>query len=47
MKAAITAPRCRPESFNATTFHDRERKLQGAFAAARDVSERKHSEYVL
>ncbi len=28
-------------SFNATTFYDRDRKLQGVFAAARDVTERK------
>ena len=28
-------------SFNATTFYDRERKLQGVFAAARDITERK------
>ncbi len=28
-------------SYNATTFHDRERVLQGVFAAARDVTERK------
>jgi PAS domain S-box-containing protein len=28
-------------SFNATTFFDRDRKLQGVFAAARDVTERK------
>jgi PAS domain S-box-containing protein len=34
-------------SFNATTFHDRDRKLQGVFAAARDVTERKHFEYAL
>ncbi len=27
-------------SFNATTFYDRDRKLQGVFAAARDVTER-------
>lgn len=27
-------------SYNATTFYNRERKLQGVFAAARDVSER-------
>ncbi len=27
-------------SFNATTFHDRDRTLQGVFAAARDVTER-------
>ena len=31
-------------SFNATTFHDRARKLQGVFAAARDITERKHLE---
>ncbi|HUQ45232.1 MAG TPA: PAS domain S-box protein, partial [Gemmatimonadaceae bacterium] len=28
-------------SYNASTFHDRDRKLQGVFAAARDVTERK------
>jgi PAS domain S-box-containing protein len=28
-------------SFNATTFYDRDRKLQGVFAAARDVTERR------
>jgi PAS domain S-box-containing protein len=28
-------------SYNATTFHDRDRRLQGVFAAARDVTERK------
>jgi PAS domain S-box-containing protein len=27
-------------SYNATTFHDRDRNLQGVFAAARDVTER-------
>ena len=27
-------------SYNAATFHDRDRKLQGVFAAARDVTER-------
>src|SRR6202171_4212769 len=31
-------------SYNAATFHDRERKLQGVFAAARDVTERKRFE---
>ncbi len=31
-------------SYNATTFHDRDRKLQGVFAAARDVTERKRFE---
>jgi PAS domain S-box-containing protein len=31
-------------SFNATTFYDRERTLQGVFAAARDVTERKRVE---
>ena len=29
-------------SLNATTFYDRDRKLQGVFAAARDITERKH-----
>jgi PAS domain S-box-containing protein len=31
-------------SYNATTFHDRDRKLRGVFAAARDVTERKRFE---
>jgi len=31
-------------SYNATTFYDRDRKLQGVFAAARDVTERSHLE---
>ena len=31
-------------SYNATTFHDRDRNLQGVFAAARDVTERKQVE---
>jgi len=31
-------------SFNATTFYDRNRKLQGVFAAARDFTERKQLE---
>jgi PAS domain S-box-containing protein len=31
-------------SYNAATFHDRDRKLQGVFAAARDVTERKRIE---
>src|SRR6266550_890190 len=34
-------------SYNATTFHDRDRKLQGVFAAARDVTERKRFERTL
>ncbi|WP_219116495.1 PAS domain-containing hybrid sensor histidine kinase/response regulator [Janthinobacterium sp. UMAB-56] len=34
-------------SYNASTFHDRERKLQGVFAAARDVTERKQFELAL
>jgi PAS domain S-box-containing protein len=34
-------------SFNATTFYDRERRLQGVFAAARDVTERKRLDLVL
>ncbi|HUF65740.1 MAG TPA: PAS domain S-box protein, partial [Gemmatimonadaceae bacterium] len=34
-------------SYNATTFHDRDRKLQGVFAAARDVTERKRFEKAL
>ena len=31
-------------SYNATTFHDRNRNLRGVFAAARDVTERKRFE---
>ena len=31
-------------SYNATTFYDRDRKLQGVFAAARDVTERSRLE---
>jgi PAS domain S-box-containing protein len=31
-------------SYNATTLYDRDRKLQGVFAAARDITERKHFE---
>src|SRR5258706_122132 len=31
-------------SYNATTFYDRDRTLQGVFAAARDVTERKRVE---
>jgi PAS domain S-box-containing protein len=34
-------------SYNATTFYDRDRKLQGVFAAARDVTERKRFEVEL
>ncbi len=34
-------------SYNATTFHDRDRRLQGVFAAARDVTERKRFEQAL
>ncbi|MEI6149443.1 MAG: PAS domain S-box protein [bacterium] len=34
-------------SYNATTFYDRDRKLQGMFAAARDITERKHLDQVL
>ncbi|MEN9438267.1 MAG: hypothetical protein RIR09_2922, partial [Pseudomonadota bacterium] len=34
-------------SYNATTFHDRNRKLQGVFAAARDITERKQFELAL
>src|SRR5204863_470884 len=34
-------------SYNATTFYDRDRKLQGVFAAARDVTERKRWDQVL
>ena len=34
-------------SYNASTFHDRDRKLQGVFAAARDVTDRKQFEHTL
>ncbi|WP_439478126.1 PAS domain S-box protein [Brevundimonas sp.] len=34
-------------SYNATTFYDRNRKLEGVFAAARDVTERKRVEVEL
>jgi PAS domain S-box-containing protein len=34
-------------SYNAATFHDRDRKLQGVFAAARDVTERTRFERTL
>ncbi len=34
-------------SYNASTFSDRDRKLQGVFAAARDITERKRLDLVL
>src|SRR5436189_2413982 len=34
-------------SYNATTFHDRDRRLQGVFAAARDMTELKQIEETL
>jgi signal transduction histidine kinase len=34
-------------SFNATTFYDRDRKLQGVFGSARDVTERNRLDQVL
>ena len=34
-------------SYNASTFHDRDRNLRGVFAAARDVTERKEFEQTL
>jgi PAS domain S-box-containing protein len=34
-------------SYNASAFHDQEHKLQGVFAAARDVTERKRFEHTL
>ena len=34
-------------SYNAATFHDRDRKLRGVFAAARNITERKQFEQVL
>jgi len=36
-----------PVSYNAATFYDRDRKLQGVFAAARDITERKLLDQVL
>jgi len=34
-------------SYNATTFYDRDRKLKGVFASARDITERKEFELAL
>jgi len=34
-------------SYNASTFYDRDRKLQGVFASARDVTEKKRAESAL
>ena len=34
-------------SYNATTFHDRDRRLQGVFAAARDITDLKSIEHAL
>jgi PAS domain S-box-containing protein len=34
-------------SFNASTFHDRDRRLQGVFASARDMTELKRFEHTL
>ena len=34
-------------SYNAATFHDREQRLQGVFAAARDITERKRFDNTL
>ena len=34
-------------SYNATTFHDRDRRLQGVFASARDITELKRIEQTL
>ena len=34
-------------SFNATTFYDRDRRLQGVFAAARDITEQKRLDQIL
>jgi signal transduction histidine kinase/ActR/RegA family two-component response regulator len=42
-----SGPRQPSRAYNATTFHDRDRKLQGVFAAARDITERKQFELVL
>jgi signal transduction histidine kinase len=37
----------RDVSYNATTFYDRDRRLQGVFAAARDITERKRTDLIL
>ena len=34
-------------SYNASTFYDRERKLQGVFAAARDITEKRSAEVAM
>jgi PAS domain S-box-containing protein len=34
-------------SYNASTFYDRERKLQGVFAAARDITEKRSAEIAM
>jgi len=34
-------------SYNASTFYDRDRKLQGVFVAARDITERKHMDQIM
>jgi PAS domain S-box-containing protein len=39
--------KCTTVSYNATTFHDRDRRLQGVFASARDVTELKRYEQTL
>ncbi len=39
--------KCTIVSYNATTFHDRDRRLQGVFASARDVTELKRYEQTL
>jgi PAS domain S-box-containing protein len=36
-----------PVSYNATTYHDRDNRLQGVFAAARNIAERKQLEQAL
>jgi len=36
-----------PVSYNATTFYDRDRRLQGVFVAARDISERQRLDHIL
>jgi PAS domain S-box-containing protein len=38
---------CTVVSYNATTFHDRDRKLQGVFGSARDMTELKRVEHTL
>ena len=47
LTARARSGKCTVVSYNATTFHDRDRSLQGVFAAARDVTELKDFEHTL